>query len=325
MEELLASLRAAGESTRLRLLNLLAQCELTVSELTQILAQSQPRISRHLKLMCEAGLLDRAQEGTWVFYRLSAHGAGSRLAAALLQMLPAADELLGRDLKRLDAVRKQRAESASAYFREVAPRWDGLRKLYVAESEVERAMLEAAGEGPIENLLDLGTGTGRVLQVFGERIQHGLGIDSSREMLSVARAKLEEGDLRHCQVRHGDIFNLPVPAGSMDVVTIHHVLHFLDDPAGAVAEAARTLRPGGRLLIVDFEQHSMELLREQYSHRRLGFTDKEVFAWGKAAGLSEPSVRRLSTGSGSARKLTACLWTFKQHRKAPSHIRRAVA
>ncbi|MBI2969228.1 MAG: metalloregulator ArsR/SmtB family transcription factor [Gammaproteobacteria bacterium] len=325
MEALLTSLRAAGESTRLRLLNILSRCELTVSELTHILLHSQPRISRHLKLMCEAGLLHRAQEGAWVFYRLADHGTGARLAQSLLRLLPEKDEQLRRDVKRLDDVRRQRADAAAAYFREVASTWDRLRQLYVAESEVERAMLEAVGEEPVENLLDLGTGTGRILQVFGDRIRHGLGIDSSREMLAVARSKLEEKNLRHCQVRLGDIFSLPVPTGAMDVVTIHHVLHFLDDPAGAVAEAARALRPSGQLLIVDFARHSLEFLREDYSHRRLGFSDREVFAWGKAAGLVQPSVRKLRAGTEAGKKLTACLWTFRQNRNAPSHIRLEVA
>jgi ubiquinone/menaquinone biosynthesis C-methylase UbiE/DNA-binding MarR family transcriptional regulator len=325
LEPLLSAIRAAGDPTRLRLLNLLSQCELTVTELTRILLQSQPRISRHLKVLCEAGLLDRAQEGSWVFYRLAEHGAGAQLAATLLRLLPDEAAQLKRDLNRLDAVRQERAEAAAEYFRKVAADWDRQRQLYVAEADVEKAMLDVVGEDPIDNLLDLGTGTGRILEVFGNRIRHGLGIDTSREMLAVARAKIEQRDLRHCQVRLGDLYDLAVPAGSMDVVTIHHVLHFLDDPAGAVAEAARTLRPRGRLLIVDFAPHSLEFLRETYSHRRLGFADDEVFAWGKAAGLLDPQVRHLRAGNDPEGKLTVCLWTFRQRRDAPSHFRREVA
>jgi ArsR family transcriptional regulator len=196
----------------------------------------------------------------------------------------------------------------------------------VAESDVEQAMLSAAGEAPIETLLDLGTGTGRVLQAFGERIGRGLGIDSSREMLTVARANLEELELGHCQVRQGDIYHLNVPAGSVDVVTIHHVLHFLDDPAAAVAEAASTLRARGKLLIVDFAPHSLELLRSDYAHRRLGFAEDEVIGWCRAAGLEDIRVEHLSvSGKGKDETLTVSLWTGIQRADAPSHHELQVA
>jgi len=325
METLLHGLRAAGETTRLRLLALLARNELTVSELTWILGQSQPRVSRHLKLLADARLVSRFQEGSWVFYRLADQGPGAGLARALVRMLPEDDADLARDFERLEAIKQAHARAASAYFRDVAERWDRVRSLYVAESDVERAMLEAAGDDPVDSLLDLGTGTGRILQVFGERVTRGLGIDSSREMLAVARANLEKRGLAHCQVRHGDILHLNVPAGAMDVVTIHHVLHYLDDPAAAVAEAARTLRPGGRLLIVDFAPHSLEFLRKDYAHRRLGFADDEVAGWCRDAGLESTSVRHLTAGGGDAKKLTVSLWCSVQRADAPAHHQLAVA
>ncbi len=320
MDGLLNGLRAAGEHTRLRLLAVLESAELTVSELTRVLGQSQPRVSRHLKLLCEAGLLDRFQEGAWVFYRLADRGAGAELARTLLTLLPQDDLQLARDLKRLESIKQERAAAAAKYFRENAGRWDAIRSLYVAESDVEKAMLKAAGDAPIESLLDLGTGTGRVLQVFSGRIQYGLGIDLSREMLAVARANLERANIRHCQVRLGDIYNLSVPAASMDVVTIHQVLHFLADPAAAVAEAARTLRPGGRMLIVDFAPHKLEFLRTRYAHRRLGFADQEVISWCRSAGLVDSSIRHLTAaGRAGADRLTVSLWSAIQPRKASSH------
>ncbi len=319
MDVLLNGLRAAGEPTRLRLLALLEHAELTVSELTRILGQSQPRVSRHLKLLCEPGLLDRFQEGAWVFYRLADRGAGAELARTLLTLLPHDDLQLARDLQRLESIKQERAAVAGKYFRENAERWDAIRSLYVAESDVEKAMLKAAGDARIESLLDLGTGTGRVLQVFSGRIQYGLGIDLSREMLAVARANLERANIRHCQVRLGDIYNLSVPAASMDVVTIHQVLHFLTDPAAAVAEAARTVRPGGRMLIVDFAPHKLEFLRTRYAHRRLGFADQEVISWCRSAGLTDISVRHLTaTGKAATDRLIVSLWSAAQPRKAPS-------
>lgn len=319
METLLNGLRAAGERSRLRLLAVLKRSELTVSELTRLLGQNQPRVSRHLKLLCDAGLLDRSQEGAWVFYRLADRGQNAQLAQALLDLIPDDDAQIARDLQRLETIKQEHADAAAEYFREVAAQWDAIRSLYVAESDVERAMLQAAGDAPINELLDLGTGTGRVLQVFAGRIGRGLGIDCSREMLAVARANLEAANLPHCQVRQADIHNLPVPTASVDVVTIHHVLHFLDDPAPAVVEAARTLRPGGRLLIVDFAPHQLEFLRTQYAHRRLGFADEEIIRWCKSIGLVDVSVRHLEASSKrNGDTLTVSLWTAVQHRKAPS-------
>ncbi|MEE9596024.1 MAG: metalloregulator ArsR/SmtB family transcription factor [Acidiferrobacterales bacterium] len=320
MDTLLNGLRAAGERTRLRLLAILARNELTVSELTQILDQSQPRVSRHLRLLCEARLLDRIREGTWVFYRLADRGAGAHLARGLVELIPGADLEIERDIRRLETVRAARAEAAATYFRENAAKWDRIRSLYVAESDVERAMLKALSDDTVEDLLDLGTGTGRILQVFAAKTKRGLGIDLSREMLAVARANLEGANLQHCQVRHGDIYNLSAPTGSMDVVTIHHVLHFLDDPGAAIAEAVRTLRPGGRLLIADFAPHSLEFLRTDYSHRRLGFADNEVITWCQTAGLVNTDVRHLKvTGKRDKEKLTVSLWIGTQHKNAPNH------
>ncbi|MDX2313741.1 MAG: metalloregulator ArsR/SmtB family transcription factor [Gammaproteobacteria bacterium] len=326
METLLNGLRAAGEPTRLRLLALLCRNELTVSELTRILGQSQPRVSRHLKLLSDARLVERIQEGSWAFYRLADRGPATDILASLVALLPQDDPELKRDYQRLEAVKQDRAAAASAYFRDIAKNWDRIRDLYVAESDVEQAMLAAAGQGPIDTLLDLGTGTGRILQVFGARVSRGLGIDASREMLSVARANLAKQDLNHCQVRHGDIYNLSVPAGSVDVITIHHVLHFLDDPATAIAEAAQALRPRGRLLVVDFAPHGLEVLRSDYAHRRLGFDDGEITAWCLAAGLEDMRIKHLAvSGPSDAEKLTVSLWTGVQRADAPAHYQLDVA
>ena len=326
MEQLLAGLRAAAEPTRLRILAVLSRTDLTVTELTQVLGQSQPRVSRHLKLLCDAGLLTRFQEGTWVFYRLADDGPGADLAQAVLARVPDDDTDLVRNLERLDSVRRTRAEAAAQFFKEIAPHWDRIRSLYVPETEVERAMLKAVEDHRLDDLLDIGTGTGRILQVFAGRVRRGLGIDLSREMLSVARANLERRNLRHCHVRQGDIYNLTVPQGSVDVVTIHHVLHFLDDPAAAIREAARTLRPGGRLLIIDFAPHQLEFLRSEYAHRRLGFTDEEIAGWCKAAGLEELRIEHLKArGEKAKEKLIVTLWTATQNKDASAHYQLEVA
>lgn len=327
MESLLAALKAAAEPTRLRLLAILARGELTVSELTRVLHQSQPRVSRHLKLLCDAGLLERLPEGAWVFYRVAERGDAAHVARRLLELVPPGNHELARDLERLDRVRRERAERAAAYFSDSAASWDRIRGLYVGEAAVERAMLEAAGEDDLGDLIDLGTGTGRVLEVFAPRVRHGVGIDESHEMLNVARAKLDARGIAHCQVRRGNVYDVPLPSASADVVTIHQVLHFLDDPAAALKEAARLLRPGGRLLVVDFAPHSLEFLRTDYAHRRLGFADEEVARWCKAAGLGNVKVRHLNaSGKAGHDALTVSLWTAVQPAVARSATaRRAVA
>lgn len=297
-------LRAAAEPTRLRLLYLLAQGDLTVTELTHILGQSQPRVSRHLKLMCEAGLLDRFPEGAWVFYRLAAKGRTAALAGHLLDLLPAEDPVLALDQQRLASIRAGRAEKAQSYFSNNASRWDEIRSLHVDDREVEKALLAAFADRPIRELVDMGTGTGRVLEVLGPLAGRAVGIDLSREMLAVARANLEHAGLRNCMVRQGDITQMPLPAAAADAVTIHQVLHYAADPAALVAEAARVLEPGGRLAVVDFAPHDQEVLRDQHAHRRLGFSDAEVDGWFEAAGLTPAAASRLP-----GTPLTVVVWT----------------
>jgi ubiquinone/menaquinone biosynthesis C-methylase UbiE/DNA-binding MarR family transcriptional regulator len=308
MESVLAGLRAAAEPTRLRLLALCARAELTVSELTAILGQSQPRVSRHLKLLCEAGLLDRLREGSWVFYRLSQRTAASALARLLAGLVPDDDPTAALDRERLDQIKRARAESASAYFRANAAQWGQIRSLYIDESEVERALLDLVPAGETRELLDIGTGTGRMLEILAPRAEHAIGIDASREMLTIARVNLERAGLRNCSIRQGDMYQLPLPGASFDTVVIHQVLHYADRPAEAVREAARVLRAGGRLVIVDFAPHALEFLRTDHAHRRLGFADDEILDWCRAAGL-EPARARHLPGS----PLTVSIWQARRH------------
>lgn len=303
----LALLRAAGEATRLRILALLAGAELNVKDLTQILAQSQPRISRHLKLMAEAGLITRFREGSWVFFRAADSGPEGALARAIVESLDASDLTLARDRARAEAVQTARAEAAQAYFKAHAAEWDSIRALHVAESQVEAAMDEALGEGPFELLVDLGTGTGRILELFGPRADKALGFDLNHDMLAYARMRLERAGLTHVQVRHGDLYNLPLPDEAADAVVLHQVLHFVDNPSAAVAEAARVLKPGGKLLIVDFAPHELEFLREQSAHRRLGFARDQLACGLEGAGLRVEQFRELSPAPGEG-KLTVSLW-----------------
>src|SRR6516162_4472904 len=307
-----SALKAAGEETRLRVLALLAEAELTVSDLTDILRQSQPRISRHLKLLAEAGLVERFREGTWAFFRLAEHGGGAEVARALIDRLNPADQTIARDRARLASVRQARAVAAQAYFRAHAAEWDRIRKLHVADDAVEDAIRRALADKPFRSLLDLGTGTGRMLELFGPEIERGLGLDLSLDMLLLARDRLERAGLKNCSVRQGDIYDLPLADDSFDVVILHQVLHFLDDSARAIREAVRVLRPGGRLLVIDFAPHDLEFLREEHAHRRLGFAPETVTQWLEAAGLD--IVRQQTLPPWPQGKIAVSLWLARDPR-----------
>jgi ubiquinone/menaquinone biosynthesis C-methylase UbiE len=309
--ETLAALEALGEPTRLRLAALLHEAELTVTELTTILGQSQPRVSRHLKLLVDAGLVERHREGAWAFFRPQ-EGRQARLLREALAALDPTDPLLAADRARLAEVRADRARAADGYFARHAADWDRLRALHVSETEVESALLQAIGSGPFRAALDLGTGTGRMLSLLAARADRAVGVDSSAAMLSLARANIERAGLRNAQVRHGDIYALPVERDGYDVVVIHQVLHYLDDPARAIREATRTLRPGGRLFVVDFAPHDLEFLRAEHAHRRLGFAPQEVCETLAEAGLVDAASSNV--GPDKSAKLTVTIWQARDAR-----------
>lgn len=304
-------LRAAADPTRLRILLALREAELTVTELTQVLGQSQPRVSRHLKLLCEAGLLQRYKEGSWVFYRPGESAERAQFATALATLAKIDSEPFESDRRKLIAVRHARAEAAQAFFRANASQWERLRSLHAPEREVELAVLRAIGGGTTESLLDAGTGTGRMLELLGGQIKRGVGIDVSPEMLNIARDRLERAGLHHCQVRLADIYRLPFasagPFTGFDAVLFHQVLHYVDDPQAVVMEAARVLKPGGRILIVDFAPHELEFCRTELAHRRLGFPDSEVQGWFEAAKLHPQSSESIAPHEQD-QKLTVKIW-----------------
>ncbi|MFO1185680.1 MAG: metalloregulator ArsR/SmtB family transcription factor [Bauldia sp.] len=314
---LLTSLKAVGEPTRLRILALLAEGELTVKDLTAILAQSQPRISRHMKLLAESGLVERNPEGTWVYYRLADEGTRRRLSSELVALLDVSSPPFAADRDRLAAIKLEREQSARRYFDAHADEWEAIRSLHVADDRVEASMRAAIGTRPFQAMLDLGTGTGRLLEVFADLYNKAVGVDSSAGMLAMARANLERAGITQAQVRLGDAYALPLPRGAFDLVTIHQVLHFLDDPQRVIAEAARVLRPGGRLLIVDFAPHELEFLREHHAHRRLGFTHEAVRGWLEGAGLEVQRIEDLTDGKagrGDRPRLAVTLWLARDPR-----------
>jgi ubiquinone/menaquinone biosynthesis C-methylase UbiE/DNA-binding transcriptional ArsR family regulator len=319
--DLVTALKAAAEPTRLRILLLLQQGELNVKDLTRILGQSQPRLSRHLKLLVEAGLIERFREGSWVYFSLADRAAGGLVVERLLALVAGDDGSLVRDRERADALQKEREHTAQAYFRAHAGQWDRIRALHVAEAEVEAAMREALGAGPFKLLVDLGTGTGRLLQLLADRAERCIGLDVNQDMLAYARSNLAGSGHTQAHVRHGDIYDVPLDSGSADAVTMHQILHYLRDPAAAIREAARLLMPRGRLLVVDFAPHELEFLREQHAHVRLGFAREQVAQWMTDAGLIPLAGQDLLAPAGADGKLTVSLWLAE--RPAPDAARPA--
>jgi ubiquinone/menaquinone biosynthesis C-methylase UbiE/DNA-binding transcriptional ArsR family regulator len=306
-------LRAAGELSRLRILALLAREELAVLELCRVLDQSQPRVSRHLKLLADAGLVERFPDGAWVFYRLTGSGRCGELVSEVLAAIEPADPVLQRDAERLSAVWAERAADAGEYFARNAARWDEIRSLYVSDADVEDAIRKAAGPGPFKRLVDLGSGTGRMLTLLGPQADAALGLDLSQQMLNLARNRVTEAGLEGFELRHGDIFATRLPDASADLVVVHQVLHYLADPAAAVREAARIVAGGGKLIIVDFAPHRLEFLREQHQHRRLGFAEPEMARWLGEGGLS--NVRVIALPPVDKAGLTVKIWTAERGRE----------
>lgn len=320
MEKLLQAMRAVAEPTRLRVLNLCAHSELTVSDLVGLLGQSQPRLSRHLKLLVEGGVLVRHQEGAWARYRLagagSANKGASAFAGAVLDLLPLEDPTLARDLDRLDKLRQKRDAEAAAYFTRNAERWDRIRSLHVDEDALSESLTRITADWPLGNLIDIGTGTGKLLELFGPRATTAVGIDLSADMLRVARSAIERMGLDHCQVRQADMYQLPCEAESFDTAVLHMVLHYAQDPTLALAEAARALSDEGRIVIVDFAQHTLAELRAEHAHRWPGFDRHQIESWLQETGFHDVDETRLEGGA-----LTVCIWTARKS----SHKKEAVA
>lgn len=322
MDTIANALKTLGHPERLRILALLSHGELTVSELTQILALSQPRVTQYIKSLEAAGIIERLKEGSWVFSRLRRGNAQvTALVATVLASLPEDDNTLASDRRRLSDVRASRAREAEDFFASVANDHGQLGDEYLPQSDIEAALLKAAGEGPFDFMVDLGTGTGRMLSVFAARTARGSGIDNNTDMLKVARHNLASAGHDHISVRQGDLHATPLESASADLITLHQVLHYLDDPRAAIAEAARLLAPSGRLLIVDFDTHAIERYREDFAHRRLGFSDVDMSGWAADLGLSLHSPVTIKTGDTTRPQVK--IWTLQKSATAigASHAR----
>lgn len=302
--------RALADPTRLRIVHLLRAMELAVGEIAVVVGQSQPRVSRHVRILVEAGLADRRKEGSWVFLNLRSEGAGA--LGAFLDAIPASDSerlWIEADRARLAAVRAERARVAEGYFAEHAEEWDALRSLYVPEAQVEQVMVQMMGDRPLGRMLDIGTGTGRVATLFAPAATSVTALDRSAEMLRLARGKLPREIADKVRFLAGDFNDLPIESAAADTAILHQVLHYAPAPERVIAETARTLSEGGRLLIVDFAPHDREELRLRDAHARLGFSDQQIAAWYASAGVTLERIETLAGG-----ELTVKLWLGARRR-----------
>ena len=301
--KLAALFQALADPTRLRILALLRSMELSVGELAQLLGQSQPRVSRHVKILSDSGLVGRRKEGSWVYLQLAEPGRTESLFELAGDADREASQIFGADASRLDTIRADRAEAARRYFEAHAATWESIRSLHIDDIEIERAIADLLAERPLGALLDIGTGTGRMLELFAPRADSAIGIDRSSEMLRLARVKLDEAGISGASLRQGDMYALPLGDCSADSIILHQVLHYAQQPGSAIVEAARVLNPGGQLLVIDFAQHDRAELKEQDAHLRLGFADDAMRGWFSAAGLGLDRTERLGGGA-----LTVILW-----------------
>jgi len=299
-----AIFKALADPTRLRIARLLATMELAVGELAQVLGQSQPRVSRHVGILCDAGLAERRREGSWVFLRGAAYleDAGP-IIAALDRLLAVAEahepgfaQACQTDRRKLAAIQSARDVAAAAYFARHAGEWDELRALHSPDDQVEQRLYESLAQRPLGHLLDIGTGTGRIAELLAPLADRIIALDKSLEMLRIARARLQHLPAIKAELVQGDFTQLPFAAGQFDTVLLHQVLHFAHNPQVPLAEAARVTRSGGRIAIVDFDSHDREELRSRHQHVRLGFADTQMASFLQHAGFTPDAPIALDGG-----------------------------
>lgn len=312
-------LRALCDPSRLRIMRLLASMELAVGEIVQVLAQSQPRISRHVKILCDAGLAERRREGSWVYVRScltraddvgqDALGvAADALLAAAEQDDPGFAAHCNADRARLASIRSARSARAADYFAAHAAQWDQVRDLLCDPARVEDTLCDAL-DGDLGSLLDVGTGTGRIAELLFPRAELVTALDRSPDMLALARARLQDLPAERVALVQGDFTALPFADAAFDTLTMHQVLHYAPAPERVLEEAGRVVRGGGRIAIVDLASHGREELRDVHAHARLGFADQSMADMLIAAGFVPEMPRTLTGGD-----LTIKVWTGTRSR-----------
>ncbi|MCP4922771.1 MAG: metalloregulator ArsR/SmtB family transcription factor [bacterium] len=306
MEEILQVLKGLGDSSRFRIFFLCSKLELTVSELVRITGLSQSRVSQQLNILVKSKILERNQEGNWAYFRLYRESPYLEILLGLNSLTSQTNEL-SADHERLLEVRKERDGHAQEYFQHYASKWNHIRSLYVNNNEIEKAILTLIQKSGAKILLDIGTGTGRILEISAQQVDFAIGIDCSKEMLAIARSTLDKHEYFNCQVRHADMYRIPFKEGKFDVVTLHMVLHYASNPKASLQEACRTLRGGGQIIVVDFSSHEMEELQDKYAHRWLGFEDAYLQNLLRESGFENISMEQIK-----GEPLTTNIWSAEK-------------
>ena len=312
MENYATLLKTLGHVDRLRIVALLSRAELTVTELVQILELSQPRVTQYIKSLEDIDVIERLREGSWVFSRLKrTNRPASRIVSAALQALPEDDAVLASDTQKLNEIKRSRSEVVEAFFASVAKNQGQLGNEYLPQARIEQALLEVCAGNNFELMIDMGTGTGRMLEVFSPIIKSGIGLDANPAMLKVARHRLASDDYNHVTVQQCNLNETPFRDGSADLITLHQVLHYLDDPQDAIDEASRLLKAKGVLFIVDFETHENERFRVDYEHRRLGFSENDMAEYARVSNMSIERVKEFENEANP----NIIIWQARKNKK----------
>lgn len=285
--------KALSDETRARLVNVLLEYELNVGEIVQVMEMGQSRISRHLKILSESGLVDVRRDGLWAFYRASEEGPG-RLFLDGMHALLAEEADLKRDTNRAEKVIRERTAATRQFFDDIAPEWDRMTAEVLGELDLGREIQSRLPK--CSCAADIGCGPGDMLEIMSRSSKTVIGVDNSPKMLELAEERFSE-DAR-MSLRIGEMTHLPLRDWEADCTVMSLVLHHLARPLDAIKEAGRVLKIGGRLIIAEFDQHENELMRSEYGDRRLGIPREKMTGWLKQARFTVNAVTEFPVNMG---------------------------
>jgi ArsR family transcriptional regulator len=286
--------KALSDQTRVRILNVLRHFELNVNEIVKLLDMGQSRVSRHLKIMNDSGLLVSRRDGLWVFYSAPTNSDVSGFIDSISDLL-SEDPVLDADLERAGDILNDRKKETSRFFDSVAEDWEAMKRTIIGERDLAADILEHIKSCDV--VADLGCGTGDLLVHLKKKAKTIIGVDNSPRMLERAE-RYCAGNGLNADLRIGELEHLPMRNAEADCVIINLVLHHLAVPLDGIREARRVLKKGGRMLVTDFDKHEDETLRGQYGDRWLGFAKEEVEKWMKNVNFRMKSFVQLEVKRG---------------------------
>ena len=288
--------KALADPCRARLTAVLLSGEFTVQELTRIMGMGQSRVSRHLKILTEAGVLSVKRQGTWSYYRAGEESTFfSGIRPAFERELSSLPERC-RDLAAVSKVLEERRRRSQEFFDCHARQWDDLARTLLPVPEYRQRLLQLVPEGA--SVLEIGIGTGGLLTELTSRASRVIGVDHSPAMLEEARRRLNDRGIGGIELRLGEMSHLPLSDASVGCVVANMVLHHAADPPAVLAEIRRVLAPGGTLLLADLARHERESAREQLADQWLGFEDNELTEWLRRAGFTIINIDKVAADAG---------------------------